>query len=79
MYLLTYLISFFIFPLQIRPVLEKTVGFSQLPDAYAHVEKGKSKGKTVINITDQEWKPQDQIVCAWKYNVGILQNCLFIC
>ncbi|XP_028294554.1 NAD(P)H oxidoreductase RTN4IP1, mitochondrial [Gouania willdenowi] len=35
---------------QIRPVVEKTFSFSQVPQAFAKVEEGHARGKTVVQI-----------------------------
>ena len=44
--------SFFFVLLQIRPVVEKTFPFSEMPAACESVQKGHNRGKTVVNITD---------------------------
>uniref|UniRef100_A0A8C5HUE9 NAD(P)H oxidoreductase RTN4IP1, mitochondrial n=1 Tax=Gouania willdenowi TaxID=441366 RepID=A0A8C5HUE9_GOUWI len=36
--------------LKIRPVVEKTFSFSQVPQAFAKVEEGHARGKTVVQI-----------------------------
>lgn len=36
---------------QIRPVVEETFSFSQVPQAFEKVEKGHARGKTVVQIS----------------------------
>ena len=45
---------FFVVLLQIRPVVEKTFPFSEMPAACESVQKGHNRGKTVVNITDSD-------------------------
>lgn len=37
--------------LQIRPVIEQVYPFKELSEAYANVEKGHNRGKTVVDMS----------------------------
>jgi NADPH:quinone reductase-like Zn-dependent oxidoreductase len=41
---------------QIRPVIQNVFPFSQVPEAFAHLEAGHTRGKTVIQVLDTEQK-----------------------
>ena len=36
--------------LKIRPVIERTFPFSEVPEAFLKVERGHARGKTVVNV-----------------------------
>lgn len=40
---------------QIRPVVEQTFSFSEIPKAFAKLEKGHARGKTVVEISQPEF------------------------
>lgn len=42
---------------QIRPVVEETFSFSQVPQAFEKVEKGHARGKTVIQVFENSTAP----------------------
>ena len=49
---LGFLVTLLVSPcvLQIRPVIERTFPFSEVPEAFLKVERGHARGKTVVNV-----------------------------